>query len=422
MALEPRSKNSISKEEAEAFQRAVLETLTTFKRRYFRSDVAVEFDFFPTANSPPAIHSLPKNYLDLLESPMESLGSTRKRLVLNDDRQVRYLAVKYHVLPRPSDSDEDDDEDSLVSGGGRGPGIRLKVAPFANLLEDVALLRRLEKGELTGRGSRYWTNAEDAWEEVRQEQERDRRREGDAVERLCDIERERESWVNQFGEQTYKAWHQMALVDAQKHLLRAFSVSSRSFVQLLSPHCMNMSAQLAALHAMSRDMIISPPLALGLHHSDLEEGESKKFKQLVREVIKDFAGRFPHLIPLVTQVGLTILYQPPSNGLGIDLDNLARRIVPFFKDIMRPPSNHLFTVDLERIPRSDIAVSLAKARASLKGMPKHSVTHYQVVQLPRLEGDSEHGFVRLCLEPGDSPVTLWAKIEGYVDAWEEKLR
>ena len=154
----------------------------------------------------------------------------------------------------------------------------------------------------------------------------------------------------------------------------------------------------------------------------MEEGESKKFKQLVREVIKDFAGRFPHLIPLVTQVGLTILYQPPSNGLGIDLDNLARRIVPFFKDIMRPPSNHLFTVDLERIPRSDIAVSLAKARASLKGMPKHSVTHYQVVQLPRLEGDSEHGFVRLCLEPGDSPVTLWAKIEGYVDAWEEKLR
>ena len=422
MALEPRSKNSMSETEAEAFQRAVLETLTTFKRRYFRSDVAAEFDFSPTANSPPTIHNLPKNYLDLLGSPKESLCTTRKRLVLNDDRQVRYLAVKYHVLPRPSEPDGNADEGTLLRDGGPAPGIWLKMAPFANLVEDTALLRRLEDGDLTGRGSRYWTDAEDAWEEVCREEERDKWLDADAIERLRDIERERKSWVTQFGEQAYQAWHQMRLIDVQKHLLRAFSASTRSFVQLLSPHCMSMSAELADIHAMSRDMMISPPLTLDLHHSDLRKGESKKFRRLVREAIESFERRFAHLIPLVTQVGLTILYQPPANGPGIDLDNLARRIVPFFNEIMRPPSNHLFTLDLDRIPRSDIAESLAEARESLKGMPKHSVTHYQVIQLPRLEGDCHHGFVRLCLEPGESPVSLWKRIEGAVDAWEEKLR
>jgi len=52
-------------------------------------------------------------------------------------------------------------------------------------------------------------------------------------------------------------------------------------------------------------------------------------------------------------------------------------------------------------------------------MPKHSITHYQVIQLPRLSGDSEHGFVRLILESGEGFETLWRKLIRWRTGGEE---
>lgn len=422
MPFEPRSKNSISDDEALAFQKAVLETLNTFGKRFFRSDVAIEFDFFPAASCPPAIHSLPKNYLDLLERPLPSLETGRKRLVFDDDRQVRYLAVKYHIQGRSLDEEGDDSNAVDIENRSLSAGIWLKAAPFANLVEDIGLLKRLERGDVQRDGLRYGVDPQEAWQEICQDEEQERWMQDNPVHELHDFEREKQSWINRFGEDVYEAWRQMALIDVQKHLLSSHAVTPRKLIELFSPYCSDVSGPLANLHAMSREMMISPPMALDLHHSDLAKGESKIFKQLVRDAIEDFKKRFSHLFPMATQAGLTILYQPPENGMGIDLDNLARRIVPYFNEIVRPISNPLFTVDIDSISDTKIAASLRQSQASLKGMPKHSITHYQVIQLPRLDGDSEHGFVRLALEPGDCHYTLWQRIERYVDIWEEKMR
>jgi hypothetical protein len=103
------------------------------------------------------------------------------------------------------------------------------------------------------------------------------------------------------------------------------------------------------------------------------------------------------LFPLKTQAGITILFQPPECG-SIDLDNLARRIVPFVNEEW-----------------------YQERQMAMKRMPKHSITHYQVIQLPRLSGDSEHGFVRLILESGEGFETLWRKIDTLADRWEKKV-
>ncbi len=66
------------------------------------------------------------------------------------------------------------------------------------------------------------------------------------------------------------------------------------------------------------------------------------FKKAVREALVEFKKNRPVMYPLLTLAGATILYIPPSDGLRIDLDNLARRVIPSVHEELRPPAT-LFT-------------------------------------------------------------------------------
>lgn len=71
---EPKSKNSIDEEEKKYFQQQVVQTLHDFQRRAYRSTVIMEIDFYCNQYNPPAIHTLAKNYLDLLKAPLRELS------------------------------------------------------------------------------------------------------------------------------------------------------------------------------------------------------------------------------------------------------------------------------------------------------------------------------------------------------------
>lgn len=163
---------------------------------------------------------------------------------------------------------------------------------------------------------------------------------------------------------------------------------------------------------------MSAPLTIDLRHSNLKPGESSVYKHFVKDTIEQFRQKHTRLFPLKTQVGITILFQPPASG-SIDLDNLARRIVPFVNEELEPPSYNLRHVDISKISdASRLAWYLAKQDA-LKRFPKHSITHYEVIQLPRLTTDGDDGFVRLILEPGNFFESHWSRIEGLIDSWKD---
>ncbi len=64
---EPKGKNSISLEEKIAFQQQIINKMKNHKRRYFRSPLILKIDFYCNQDNPRGIHTLAKNYLDLLE-------------------------------------------------------------------------------------------------------------------------------------------------------------------------------------------------------------------------------------------------------------------------------------------------------------------------------------------------------------------
>ena len=94
---DPKSKNHIDEEEKKCFQQQIVQTLQDFKRRAYRSPVIMKIDFFCNRNNPPAIHTLAKNYLDLLSIPIPDSYTKRKRLLYKDDRLIKILIINYQL-------------------------------------------------------------------------------------------------------------------------------------------------------------------------------------------------------------------------------------------------------------------------------------------------------------------------------------
>lgn len=399
---EPRSKNAISKAEKIAFQGSILAKMTARKRRHFKAPVAIEFDFFPTENDPPALHSIPKNYLDLLERPIMGLARNRKRLLFENDRQVSYLAAKYHIGSEET-----------------RPGIWLKAAPYRDFVADIELLDKIQHNDLESvsdsllyeRSSLYWDKLVE---------DDDAMRNDDAVDELRDHENNKQFWVSRFGKDVYEAWREMYMRDVQNHILKTLSLTPSMLILLLSPLFSAMHRELDSIYEIMRGNLISEPFAINLKHSNLQQGESSVYKAFVKKTMASFRKKNSRLFPLIAQVGITILFQPPAFG-SIDLDNLARRIVPFVNEELKPPSNRLINVDINRCRDPKLRQWFEEKRRVLKRMPKHSITHYQILQLPRLTNDSEHGFVRLLLEPGEHVETLWSKVQTLADKWQEHV-
>ena len=88
-------------------------------------------------------------------------------------------------------------------------------------------------------------------------------------------------------------------------------------------------------------------------------------------------------------MGVIVLYVPPRIQ-SIDLDNLARYVVPFVNEIVQPPT-------------------------SFTGK-KVSIRRYQFIELPRLDSDADSGYVRLIF---DNPFlgNIWSKVENVIEKW-----
>src|SRR5699024_12009890 len=89
--MEPKSKKGINEKDIQLFQYHVYNQMAELNRCAFRSTIIMKVDFYSTINNPPHIHTLTKNYLDLLSTPLEQKKIKRKCLLFNDDRQVEVL-------------------------------------------------------------------------------------------------------------------------------------------------------------------------------------------------------------------------------------------------------------------------------------------------------------------------------------------
>src|SRR5699024_9518382 len=82
----------------------------------------------------------------------------------------------------------------------------------------------------------------------------------------------------------------------------------------------------------------------GINIQDLPnaKGETKKFKSEIEEVLRKLSSEFSFISPLLINLSLLILYIPPKHT-DVDLDNLARRIVPQINKRLQPAGKYFLS-------------------------------------------------------------------------------
>jgi len=144
---EPKGKNS-SDEEKRNFRKEIKTQLREQNYRRFRGDLILQIDYYTTQDNPPDIHTLSKNYLDLLHKEMPQVDSL-KSILYEDDDQIKILISNYHI-------DEKAD---------KKPCIEIKAYSMRHFLADIELADRIMTNNFSDSDYSLQTRFEDKLEE-----------------------------------------------------------------------------------------------------------------------------------------------------------------------------------------------------------------------------------------------------------------
>ena len=393
---EPKSKQSISDAEKVKFQKNLLTQMKVFSRSAYRSPIIVEVDFFANQDNPPSVYTMAKNYMDLLQKPVPGSGIRRKSLLFNDDRLASILIVNYSLVPN------------------KKPSIRIKTDTMANFIQDLSLVKRIQRNDFEDDSFCYG---------ISHEYNSTKKHDLEIDNPLKDLKRwdnQREDIVKKHNKQYFNAVRNFYLMQVQEYFLNTFELKIESLFSILNAFLPG-SSFLEDIHAVNRNMIANPPFMIDLTHPPIEGVGKKVFKENVNKALQEFKMKYPFLFPLLHTVGILVLCVPPrTHGKYYgDLDNLARYVLPSVHEIFKPPSDMAFALNFLHDRDNQLTEYFRDRMKALKRMPKYSVTQYQIIRLPRLESDPEHGMVRIALYKSDTASGIWEQIDDIINSWKD---
>jgi hypothetical protein len=387
------SKKSASPKLNAQFQNELLENMKLYGRKGpFTGALMVDIQFWAAGRNSPEVHSLAKHYLDLLQKPAPGVSLNRSRVLVRDDAQIEFLSCSY-------DTRMDDD------------GFRLRVRRLSDFFEDLELYIDIANGNL---GSRF-EFGNDRHEEMDREY---------TVDHYLDFRKSKRDYAARFGSETADKMELIWKRDAQEALLASRRLELRSIAALLRPRYDHLrkdaliASILTATSRMARSVYEHPFMSVNFGARAVKQGESKEFRERVRQGLLEAKSRTPLLYPLLAPCGVTVLYLPPRNASKIDLDNLMREsIIPSVHEILQPPGSP--REFLGKVNQDEIDPHLAEMLERYKRAPKFHITGYQVFCLPRTTEDPENGNVRLILHGGDAWETPWELLDSALTKWED---
>jgi hypothetical protein len=368
---EPKSKKSISDAEKSAFRNAIVNTLKTQNKRSHRKDIILQIDFSVTTANPPAIHTLTKNYLDLMHKDLPAIDS-HKGMVFGDDNQIKILIVNYHTRLEKED--------------GR---IFIRTQSIGNLIKDLELTYSID-GTTKIDLSNKFDNSLHALKECRE---------------IKDILGEKFEglelyWKRQIQE-NFLELHNVKTIGLIFLFRSRFSKTT-----LLSDY-----PDLQIILNENERLITFSTNFLELGRTPQKEGDTKLFKESVKEKLRKFKEKYKILFPLLTPIRVNILFIPPKSNVA-DLDNIARYIVPFVNEVFQPPSELHYALNL----KSASGDSNMKKNATVT---PSSISGYQIITIPRKEMDDENGQILFIITNGFTTNDLWWEIDEIIDNWED---
>jgi hypothetical protein len=407
-----RGKGSIRESEKLQFQRQVLAVLASRGRRAFRSPVVVDFTFTTNQADPPAIHTLPKNYLDLLQEPVDGLDTDRARLILTDDRQVAVLLVHYQL--------------------GATPSINITADSLRNFEDDLGLLQRIHDHDFKEARFSRRSYAEDAERELVRELQKEERssqyRTDELISEINQHIRQRVYWTERFGNEIWQDQYEHLVTRWQRQYLRGTERFVRSIVMgILARQDMTWLPKESSdeMLQQQRDFLFTHSASLDLGVAPRKPGDGAAFQAGVKAALRLFVEQYPWSAPLRTLLSVTILYVPPVAGAtsaseeGKDLDNLARTIIPHIHDILSPPATFLRTVRPRSAGIAGLDEFWAEQIKNEKRFPRVSITRYEVVRLPTFSNDPRSGQVRLAFGDGLHLPSIRDDLRDILKKWEE---
>ncbi|GIK51424.1 MAG: hypothetical protein BroJett014_03970 [Planctomycetota bacterium] len=394
-----------------AFQNQVLNELTHWKRRAYRGDIALDFEVTPGQgrHAPPLIQTVVKNYLDLLHIPVKGVKTARKRLLYRDDKQVKLLSASYsHAGNKEKDE------------------IWLRAASMGDFLEDVALAERVLRDDFTEDATTRFGERLDVQRFLDDQAKRDD--DDNAFEELKKLNKDTGAMKARYGELAFQSIHWSLSQRAQDSFLGNASPDIRQWTSILAPQTRQYSVgasddtdlarALELIDATLRSMLLSPPLALDLRQLPSLDYSKTEFKKATRAAISDYRKRYPWLFPLAVPVDVAILFVPPTGG-GVDLDNLARYIVPAVNEELQPPPTPTAAMPEDLIKAyPPLAAMLAEKRK----LPSYSIRRYEVVEMRRMSSEPPEGVVRLILHGGSRDKgTIQEQFQSLLSAWSKSI-
>ncbi len=393
----PKSKNGISKNEEIEFQEIIVKSLLNYNRRAYRSPIVLEIDFYSSKNNPPAIHTLAKCYLDLLEDKKAKTSGNRNKLIYKNDKQVKALFINYHINNEESE-------------------IKIKVDSLSNFISDLSLYNRIKNNDFLPYEDVAYPYHDEFEYEI--DQNTNSAFLDNPIEEMMDFVEKKEFFNNVVGENAYSAWLDMYEKEAQRDILINNDLSLDELYTLL---CLpNILEDSNTILKPIRSLILNQSSWLSLDLGEIPKitGDTKKFKKYVKQKLKEVKVAYPKFfIPLKTLLSVTIILIKPKVNV-IDLDNLARKIMPFIHEIIKPPSTYLDTIDIDAINDDEIKQKFIKDKQDRPKIPKYSIIKYQIFEIPNIDGNDE-GTVKLFLGDGMSLDNLWDKLKNVIDKWDE---
>lgn len=395
---EPKSKNSISSQEKRDFRQTIKNQLKKYKRRAFRGDIILEMDFQTTKNNPPAIQTLVKNYLDLLHKPIPEID-INKEILFKDDSQIKILIANYHL-------------DELSIGK---PEIRIKAYRYSHFIKDVELADRIRHDDFKHDFFRsFHTNRH-----LDEDEERSNRFNESYYEDLKELKEGKEWYDKNFGPEYYNLQKHFLIRQIQEQYLKQNNLSLNDLISLFQASFIknkkysNDDAFQNLLGIASKLISVSMTW-LELGGAPVKKGDKKIFKKHLGNKLNDFKEKYKLLFPLLHPIRLTVFYTPPISNI-LDLDNLARYIIPLITDIFKPPSTLNLSYNSKFLNQS-----LKRESRIIQSFPENGIGSYQLIYRPRKEESPEEGEINLFISDGlFSSDDIWWKIDRYIEKWEE---
>ena len=402
--LQSKKRRNTTAQDAE-FQAAALKALEQQGRQSpFRVPVAIRMHFHVGVNQvPPQIQSLPKHYLDLLQTPVACRSPHLRKLLLQDDRLVKALFYSYSFA---------DDKTSA-------PSVSLEISTLTDFARELQLYEDIVRGDFDHIDEVRSLDIHDPSDRVGFESD-------GAIQSYASF-REEGNWVKtHYGKQVYEAMLWLKQESAQQAILKQRQPKPIDLATIYGGFTgkrkrPKILSQLDGIRAGWVRKIYNMGVAsVDLGAPATQPGESEVFKQQVQAALAAMRKQYPLRTPLITTVGITILYVPPLADQKIDLDNLARRVIPHAHSELKPPATLFHAAGQWNAG----AVQDERARSCLKRLGRvhrHHLTCYQAFELPRLSGDSPGGNVAMLLHSGDNFENPWRVFRQDLGRWEEAV-